>query len=283
MRVARQPVIILGMHRSGTSMVSQLLGQLGLFVGRKLQDDHESTFFLEINDQIMRRVSAAWDYPRPILDFLACEEAVRMTATALAADLGSRRISGFLRGGNLESLTMPWGWKDPRTVFTLPLWLRLFPAARLVCITRNGIDVAKSLMVREAKLLAIRQQRFDQRMTKRSFRSHLDRAGFKGSPRCLTLRGGFELWTEYVQQAEANLSCLTNPILQLRYEDILNDPATHLHQMADFCELEPGAAAIKASVSQIDTSRALAFTADPASAAMYEAVRESPWMKKLGY
>jgi hypothetical protein len=46
---ARQPVIILGMHRSGTSMVSELLDQLGLFVGRELQDDHESTYFLDLN------------------------------------------------------------------------------------------------------------------------------------------------------------------------------------------------------------------------------------------
>src|SRR5581483_11820570 len=121
---ARQPVIILGMHRSGTSMISELLDQLGLFVGRQLQDDHESTFFLDLNDQIMNRVSAAWDWPAPILDFLECDEAMRMTAEALAADLQTRRIKSFLHRGSLESFDKPWGWKDPRTVFTLPLWLK---------------------------------------------------------------------------------------------------------------------------------------------------------------
>src|SRR5580698_4580077 len=112
METARQPVIILGMHRSGTSMVSELLDELGLFVGKELQDDHESTFFLDLNDQIMSRVSAAWDNPKPILDFLACEEAVRMTAAALAADLSSRRIKAFLGKGSLETFDKPWGWKD---------------------------------------------------------------------------------------------------------------------------------------------------------------------------
>jgi len=114
LETTRQPVIILGMHRSGTSMVSELLDQLGLFVGQELQDDHESTFFLDLNTEIMSRVSASWDYPRPVLDFFACEEAVRMTADALTADLASRSIKKFLHKGTLATFDKPWGWKDPR-------------------------------------------------------------------------------------------------------------------------------------------------------------------------
>lgn len=283
MKVARQPVIILGMHRSGTSMVSELLDQLGLFVGRELQDDHESTFFLDLNEQIMNRVSAAWDFPRPVLNFLACEEAMRMTAMALAADLGTRRIKGFVGRGSLEKLDRPWGWKDPRTIFTLPLWLRLFPHARLVYIVRNGIDVAKSLMVREQKLLALRSKRFDDRMKKYSLRSCLERAGYKGSPRCLDLAGGFDLWTEYLHQADESLAATGNPKVTLRYEDILGDPKKHLPDLARFCELQPTAEAIEQAIKKIDGSRALAFTSDPASAAFYETVKENLWMKKFGY
>jgi hypothetical protein len=238
---------------------------------------------LDLNDRIMCRVSAAWDYPKPLLDFLACDEAVRMTATALAADLSSRRIRTFLGRGTLEEFSEPWGWKDPRTVFTLPLWLRLFPGARLVYIVRNGIDVAKSLMVRERKLLALRTKRFDERMQKFSLRSSLDRAGYKGSPRCLTLAGGFDLWAEYVQQADANLRGLSNPTITLRYEDVLAEPKKHLPELARFCELEASENAIAKVAKQIDGSRALAFTTDPESAAFYETVKENPWMKKFGY
>jgi hypothetical protein len=283
MKVARPPVIILGMHRSGTSMISELLDELGLFVGRELQDDHESTFFLDLNDQIMARVSAAWDYPKPVLDFLACDEAVRMTAAALSADLSSRRIRTFLGRGSLDAFDEPWGWKDPRTVFTLPLWLRLFPDARLVYIVRNGIDVAKSLMVRERKLLALRSKRFDERMKKLSLRSALERAGYKGSPRCLHLAGGFDLWAEYVQQADETLRGLSNPTLTMRYEDVLSDPKKHLPELAQFCELDATPEAIATAAKQIDGTRALAFTSDPASAAFYETVKENPWMKKFGY
>jgi hypothetical protein len=283
MKSARQPVIILGMHRSGTSMVSELLDELGLFVGQKLQDDHESTFFLELNNQIMNRVSAAWDYPKPVLDFLACEEAVQMTAQALEADLSSRRIKEFLGKGSLETFDTPWGWKDPRTVFTLPLWLQLFPQARLVYIVRNGIDVAKSLMVREKKLLSLRIERFETRMAKRSFRSALERAGYKGAPRCLTLRGGLDLWLEYVAQAERNLTGLSNAIHVLKYEDMLGNPQKHLPELTAFCGLDVKPAKIEEAIKQIDGSRAVAFKSDPASAAFYETVKQNAWMTRFGY
>ena len=285
---ARQPVIILGMHRSGTSMVSELLDSLGLFVGRELQDDHESTWFLDANEQMMRRVGATWDWPGGWLDFLARPEAVEMTATALEADVSARGFRKFLgnrglTGRPLASFDRPWGWKDPRTVFTLPVWLRLFPNAKLVYIVRNGVDVAKSLHVRENKLLGLRQDRFDDRMNRRSLRSHLDRAGFKGSARCLSLQGSFDLWVEYVRQGDAALRGLSNPTHVLRYEDVLQNPAEHLPKAAAFCELTPTPGAIADAIKTIDTSRAGAFKTDPATSAFYESVRGDPWMTRYGY
>jgi hypothetical protein len=40
------PVIILGMHRSGTTMVTKLLEEVGLFVGDRLDENHEAVLFL---------------------------------------------------------------------------------------------------------------------------------------------------------------------------------------------------------------------------------------------
>ena len=280
--VARPPVVILGMHRSGTSLVSELLDDLGLFVGHELQDDHESTYFLDLNEQLFSRVGASWDRPLPVLDFLAVPDAVGMTVDALAADLSSRRIRPFFGGRtSLAAYGQPWGWKDPRTLVTLPIWLTLFPAAKVVYLIRNGVDVAKSLMVRERKLLATRRERFDKRMGKASFRSHLDRAGYKGSPRCLTLRGGFDLWAEYVAAGEAHLAGV--PVHRVRYEDLLREPMAHLPPLARFCGLDDGSAAIAAAAEQIDGTRALAFATDPATAAFYRDVRTDPWMVRYGY
>src|SRR5262249_54549623 len=159
-------------------------------------------------------------------------DAVDMTSKALAADLSSRRIAEFFGSTGLfasrptlESFNRPWGWKDPRTIFTLPIWLRLFPEAKLIYILRNGVDVASSLMVRERKLQKKGEERFKSRLSKRSSsRSALERAGYKGSPRCLSLEGSFGLWREYLEEGERQLAGLKNSIHTVRYEDILAHP-----------------------------------------------------------
>ena len=44
------PFVIVGMHRSGTSLVSRILDQSGVFMGLDLQEDHESRFFIELTN-----------------------------------------------------------------------------------------------------------------------------------------------------------------------------------------------------------------------------------------
>jgi len=131
-------------------------------------------------------------------------------------------------------------------------------------------------------LLKLRTERFEQRMQKRSFRSHLDRAGYKGSPRCLTMQGAFGLWAEYVQQADENLRGPSNAVHTLKYEDMLAEPTKHLPILANFCGLRSDPAKIETAIKQIDASRATAFKTDPASAAFYETVKQNPWMTKFG-
>jgi hypothetical protein len=279
---ARQPIIILGAHRSGTSMIARLLDHLGLFQGITLQDDHESTYIVATNEMLMERVNATWDNPLPMRDFLASEAAVRMTVLALRADLMSRRIRGFLgKGKSLADFDRPWGWKDPRTIFTLPIWLRMFPGAKLVHVIRNGVDVAASLRAREIKLLQEREKKFDGRMARFSLRPILDRAGYKGSARCLILQRGFELWKEYRQQAEHVLRGIDNQILSIRYEDFLADPAQHLKQLVEFCELKNiSDESVQKGIGSVDKRRAKVFASDPELSAFYQSVKDDPWMRE---
>ena len=44
------PVIIIGMSRSGTNMLTRMLDSLGLFCGSALTGNHEAVFFRELND-----------------------------------------------------------------------------------------------------------------------------------------------------------------------------------------------------------------------------------------
>ena len=112
-QTSKQPVIILGMHRSGTSLVCELLESLGLFVGCDLEDNHESKFFIDLSNQLLTRIGAAWDHPNPFRDFLACPEAVRMSTMAMGAELASKRFKKFSGRESLLQLERSWGWKDP--------------------------------------------------------------------------------------------------------------------------------------------------------------------------
>ncbi|CAN5387660.1 hypothetical protein BH10PLA1_BH10PLA1_03720 [soil metagenome] len=287
--VNRQPIIILGMHRSGTTMVTELLDQLGLFVGTQVQGDHEATYFLSLNDKLLRRVNAAWDNPAPFRAFLASADAVEITTRCLRAEMLSSRIRQFLGLGtylkyrSIEKFDKPWGWKDPRTVFTLPLWLKLFPEAKIVNVIRHGVDVASSLRVREQKALAARLKDVDRRLGRRSSKSKLDLAAYRGSARCLELAGGFALWEEHVAEAEKNLWDISNPVLTVRFEDFLADPEKQLTELASFCELHPSAEQISAAVPAIDASRGNAWKKDPAMRLFCESVHETRWMRKYGY
>ena len=59
----QQPIIILGMHRSGTTMITKMLENLGLFVGAEKEINHESLFFWEINNWIFDIHTATAEKP----------------------------------------------------------------------------------------------------------------------------------------------------------------------------------------------------------------------------
>lgn len=271
-------------------MIARLLDALGLFQGSELQEDHESTWFLELNDLMLRRVNAAWDDPEPMLGFLQNPGAFDLTLRCLEDDLSSSRTREFLgnkwslKGGGLLTYDRPWGWKDPRTLFTLPLWLKLFPGARLIYIVRNGVDVASSLRVREVRELERRRKEFDAK-TAVGGRFRLQRAGFKGSARCLTLQGGLAVWEQYIEQAERALKTTTNPQKLIRFETFLAEPLAPLKELAEFCGLETSNELIRDAIAKVglNAGRANAFGGDPDVREFYERVRNSRWMKHYGY
>ena len=62
------PIMISGMHRSGTSMLTGVLNDLGLIIGNKLDSNKESIFFQRINIWMMSLLGASWDSPKQFED-----------------------------------------------------------------------------------------------------------------------------------------------------------------------------------------------------------------------
>lgn len=291
--ICRPPVIILGMHRSGTTLLVEVLRGLGLFCGARLDENGEAVFFIRINEWLLRSAGGSWFYPLPFRRMKESPELVAKAVERLRKALNSRLFSEYT--GSLPHkllnccppLRTPWGWKDPRNVFTARLWLALFPNARVLYIKRNGIDVAQSLCVREQKLLENwRRGSFLDRLP--IFRSRSISKGFQDyyqfpSPRSLTLRENFALWEEYTDEAETLLDGLPGPKLALRYEDFLDRPKHFIPLLADFCGLRAEASAVERSAAVVNCSRSFAFLSNPMLCRLYQEVRDTELMVKLGY
>jgi hypothetical protein len=142
-----RPVAVVGMHRSGTSMVAKLLQQAGLHLGDETDlmpaaDENPEGFyehleFVRLNDEVLNAAGAGWDCP-PAAGFDWDGDALdpfRARAQRLAAPLAERP---------------PWGWKDPRTSLTLPFWQSAFGSLRVVAVVRNPLEVITSLHRRNA-------------------------------------------------------------------------------------------------------------------------------------
>ena len=141
-------VCILGMHRSGTSLVARLLNLRGLELGPAegllpAAQDNPSGFwehksFHEINDEILSRLGGRWDKPPQFAP-----------GWEKASTLGPlyQRAREIIEK-HFSRLSC-WGWKDPRNSLTIPFWRELLPDLTFVICVRHPLDVYKSLRRRD--------------------------------------------------------------------------------------------------------------------------------------
>lgn len=252
-----EPVIVIGAPRSGTTLTTRLLGEMGVFMGARRDVNDEATLFLHADALIMRAAGARWDDPGPTASMLAgpagMARATKIARRRLrdpwaAGYLGRRRLSTRTPG----RLDEPWGWKDPRSTFTLPAWLELFPDARVIHVIRHGVDVAASLWDgRWTGVAGIERPRW----TIWAIRSRWRRQREIGA--------GLRLWDAYVTEARRHGPGLGERFCEIRFEDLCFEPEQALARLARFAVAEAPAAELDRLRGQIDASRALAHTSDP--------------------
>lgn len=133
-----RPVIVLGMHRSGTSFLTGSLQLAGLDLGNhstwnphNRKGNRENGDIVAFQDAVLAARGHAWDNPPGDPVIWTQDEQAR------AAEV----IAAYDRTG-------PWGFKDPRTLLMAEAWTRFYPEARFVGIFRNPVAVCRSLMRR---------------------------------------------------------------------------------------------------------------------------------------
>jgi hypothetical protein len=248
-----QPLIVLGMHRSGTSLAVRLLTSVGIHMGHQLSRDAEAVFFQKLNRRIFRSVDVKWGYVDPLIEAMETqsfvEEQTRIMLTELFTEkrlLGREiKISEFF-GPQLwpevkQNKLIYWGWKDPRTTITFPVWLKIFPNAKVLHLLRNGIDVAISTHRRSLK----QQRNFLKRTLPLDY-----------SPITLDFEYCFQLWQVYVSFVLENKPLISEGnYLEIRFEDLLSEPEQYLRSITEFVEYPVQEEKLNAAIEQVNQSR----------------------------
>ncbi len=143
-------VVVIGMHRSGTSMLAGILDKLGVCMGPNGESNerqakhnasgyYEDDDFLNLNERILTRSERGWaDIPDPLRLGSACASFQGPAIELVQARMATNEV---------------WGWKDPRTCLTLPTYFGALDKdhALVVRMERSKLAIVKSLLHREAR------------------------------------------------------------------------------------------------------------------------------------
>lgn len=189
-------VVVVGMHRSGTSAITGAIGALGFNVvspedrlsPHASNPEHwESLSVLQHSDAVLAQLGGTWDAPPPLPDGWENDEGLTDRAGAVEALAAAYPGPG------------PSVWKDPRICLLLPYWRSVLQAPMAaVLMWRSPLAVARSLHRRN------------------------------GSP----LPYGVALWERYNRSAIANLA--ETDVYVLAYDALVEDPAGSLQGLTSW-------------------------------------------------
>jgi len=179
-------VVVIGMHRSGTSAMTNAIRLLGCSIGDTVdfsspkrwnpEGNWEHLRLIERNESILNLHGGTWFAPPR----LSRDWARQPRAQAMLPGLRSDFAATYPEEG--------WVWKDPRACLTLPAWLQTWESAPVAVMAfRHPVAVAKSLATRNG----------------------------------YSLRHGLALWEIYNAQALWNLREL--PTIVHSYDDAIED------------------------------------------------------------
>jgi lipopolysaccharide biosynthesis protein len=144
-------IVVLGMHRSGTSTITRALEVLGVDLGANLMppaaNNNSKGFFedldvLDFNISLLNHLGLDWHHAAPVTDSQVsdlCESGYLLKAASLIREKTNSK--------------KPYGVKDPRLSKLMPFWKGAFQHCQLdvgyIIAIRNPISIAKSLNKRD--------------------------------------------------------------------------------------------------------------------------------------
>jgi hypothetical protein len=276
-----KPVIVLGMGRSGTSLVSNLLQRSGIFMGENQDNNGEALFFQLCNIFIFNNAIATWDRPDNML--LVNDEFSAHIHRALNYYLSGRDAKKYYGGrkhrklNDIRNIDFPFGWKDPRNTFTIKYWLDEFQEAYILHVHRNPAAVTKSLQAREESVRTKKSYIEWQRKAEKRLSAQV--LGYQLSYRVLHSTEAYALWYQYLEQA-FKIETLGQPVLHVSYENLISDSANQLNNILKFIHHNKTESEINSIIKIISTEKKQENFPSPPSGLDEKIIT---MMRRLGY
>lgn len=144
-------IVVLGAHRSGTSLVTRLVNMMGAFFDSGLasigfNDENPKGFWersdvISVNDRLLKLQECRWD-----------RLAHWKTAPTTGRGKASPELDAIQKDLKSIILTLdanrPWVVKDPRMCMTFAQWRPHLEVPVVICVHRDPLEVAMSLKTR---------------------------------------------------------------------------------------------------------------------------------------
>lgn len=139
-------IVVLGPHRSGTSLVTRLINMMGAYFDAGnasigFNDENPKGFWersdvIKCNEEILKYYDCTWDR----LDHWKFQPVIKKLPRELETTVG------WMKNIVLEmDANRPWVMKDPRMCITFPYWKSLLEVPVAVVVYRDPVEVAVSL------------------------------------------------------------------------------------------------------------------------------------------
>jgi hypothetical protein len=141
-------IIILGMHRSGTSLAAEIAYRWGAYADTSLfiepNDGNPRGYWeprplMKLNDDLLAAVHSSWKVP-------PTEEGRKHLARL--AKRGSLRLRAHRLLATMNPNQTVWLWKDPRLCILLPFWKEIWESVVYLVPIREPMAIASSLCAR---------------------------------------------------------------------------------------------------------------------------------------
>lgn len=139
--IPKRVLIVAGMCRSGTSLVSHYLKRCGLNMGEKLLPSDAGNELGYFEDEDFLNFHKAVLSKNGIHTFHTDKANLPIRVERADRDRALEMIRGRKNLGQ-------WGWKEPRTTLFLDFWFEIVENARFLFLLRHPLGVADSLLRR---------------------------------------------------------------------------------------------------------------------------------------